>query len=343
MRRLFVLGLACAVLALLANRAAAWNSIGHLAVGKLAYDQLEDSQKIALFTLLKSHPHYERFLAAGRPPEINEVEWVILRAGLWPDWIRPRDRMGEKDPRGPEVTKYHRGEEHYINVPFIDPRDAGAFAGKTLVSPDSTNILCALKQRCNDLRTRTASAEDRAIAICWIFHLIGDIHQPLHNVAYFSDTPAFRQGDLGGNKFGVRVNGRKVKLHLYWDELLGEDPNYLDDSNERQVRIFQKALAVAESLRGLPLADVEQEKLKMHRTFESWSQEGFELARSVAYQKSDGSGLLDRVEVKLNLPIPEDAPEAGAKYAETARAIAGVRVVLAGQRLAERLKELLAK
>jgi hypothetical protein len=158
-------GLACAVIALLPGWAGAWNSIGHLVVGKLALDQLEDNHKLALFTLLKSHPHYERFLAASRPAETSEVEWVILRASLWPDWIRPRERRGEKDPRGPEVTRYHRGEEHYVNVPLIDPKDADAFAGKTLISPDLTNILCALKQRCNDLQTRTASAEDMAIAI----------------------------------------------------------------------------------------------------------------------------------------------------------------------------------
>src|SRR5207248_1080686 len=112
------------------------------------------------------------------------------------------------------------GEEHYVNVPLIDPKDRPFFAGKTLISPDLTNILCALKQRANDLQTRTAAAEDRAVAVCWIFHLVGDIHQPLHNVAYFSSDPAFVEGDRGGNKFGVRADGRKWNLHAFWDDLL---------------------------------------------------------------------------------------------------------------------------
>ncbi len=43
----------------------AWNSVGHLAIAKLAYDQLDEQDKAALFALLKAHPHYSTFLAAG--------------------------------------------------------------------------------------------------------------------------------------------------------------------------------------------------------------------------------------------------------------------------------------
>jgi hypothetical protein len=328
-----------AALVLLAPAAHAWNAIGHMAVSKLAYDRLDDSEKTRLFTILKSHPHYDAFLAAGRPAEVSEVEWVILRASVWPDWVRPRD----KDARGTSVTRYHRGEEHYINIPFIDPKDADFFKGKPLVSPDLANIISALKQRCNDLKTRTAVAEDQAVAICWIFHLVGDIHQPMHNVAYFSSDAAFVQGDQGGNKFGIRVNGKKVKLHAYWDDLLGEDANYADDSGDRQARIYKQAVAVAESLRGLPLSDADKESLEKNKTFASWSQESYRLATKVSYQKTDGSGILERVEAKFKGPIADSAPEAGAKYAQTARAVAEVRVLLAGHRLAERIKLTLPK
>src|SRR5262245_36427620 len=319
--------------------AAAWNSVGHVAVSKLAYDQLPDAQKTRLFTLLKSHPHFEVFLAADRPPDVSEVEWVILRSSIWPDWVRPRT----KDARGPQVTRYNRGEDHYINVPLIDPKDADFFAGKTLVNPDVTNILCALKQRANELQTKTVAAEDKAVAICWLFHLIGDIHQPLHNVAYCSSAPAFQTGDRGGNKFGVRVNGRRWNLHAYWDDLLGEDKDYTDDSAKRQAKIYQDALAVADNLRGRELADADKERLAKHLTFASWSAEGFALAKSVGYHKPDGGGMLEGVEANVNGSMPADAPEAGARYAEIARATAEVQVILAGRRLADRIKMLLPK
>jgi hypothetical protein len=318
-----------------ASPAQAWNSIGHMIVAKLAYDRLDAKHQLALFNLLKSHPHYEAFLAAGRPKNVDsEVEWVVLRSATWPDWVRPR----KKDTR--DVTKFHRGEEHYINIPFIDPKDEKLFAGKTLVDPDLPNIVTALKQRANDLKTKTAAGADRAVAVCWLFHLVGDIHQPLHNVTYFSSDDAFFRGDLGGNKFGIRANGKKWKLHAFWDELLGDDVNYTDDSSAYQANLYRSAVKLADQLRGTDLSEEDQIKLKKNVTFESWSREGYELAMTVGYRKSDGS-LLKAVEVPFNGSIPDAAEEVGKEYIATARATAERQVVLAGRRLAERVKILL--
>ena len=44
---------------------------------------------------------------------------------------------------------------------------------------------------------RTAAPADRADALCWVCHLVGDIHQPLHCVSLFNAT--FTSGDRGGN------------------------------------------------------------------------------------------------------------------------------------------------
>lgn len=337
MLRLSLLSLAAALLAFFAPTVEAWNSIGHLAVGKLAYDRLSDGDKAKLFALLKSHPHYAAYLAANRPPEVSEVEWVLVRSGVWPDWVRPR----KKDTRGHDVLKYNRPEDHYVNVPFVDPKDEAVFAGKTLVDPDLTNILDALKQRSNEVRTKTAGAAEKAVALCWIAHLVGDIHQPLHNVSYFSNTKDFRTGDLGGNRFGVRVNGRGVKLHAYWDNLLGDDPNYEDDSAEHQGKIYQQALKIAATLRNVKLLEADQEKLARNKTFISWSLEGFELAKSVSYQKSDGSGVLAGAAIPFNGEVPAGAEEVGDDYVRAAKALAEIRVFMAGQRLAERFRLLL--
>ena len=339
MLRSLAFALAGLAVALAPAPAAAWNSVGHLAVSKLAYDQLDDGQKLKLFDILKRHPHFEMFLAAGRPDGVNEAEWVITRASIWPDWVRPRD----KDPRGPAVTKYHRAEDHYINIPFIDPKDADALAGKTLVSPDTMNVVCALKQRCNEIMGKTVAVEDKAVAICWVFHLIGDIHQPMHGVAYFSTAAAYRDGDMGGNKFGIKVNGRGMNLHRFWDDVLGDDPMYLDDTSDRQARIHRQAVTAATALRGRELPDADRERLEKNRTFQSWAEESFELAKTVAYQKGDGTGLLEGVELRFGQPVPDSAPEVGEKYVERAKATAEVRAVMAGRRLADRLRVVLSK
>jgi hypothetical protein len=337
MMRWFLFTLAGAAVALGASQASAWNSIGHMAVAKLAYDQLDPKRQIALYKLLKSHPHYDAFLAAGRPENIeNEVEWVVLRCSVWPDWIRPR----KNDKRG-DVSKYHRGEEHYITVPFIDPKDEKFFFAKKLAPADLPSIVTALKTRSNDLKLKTAALEDRAIAACWLFHLVGDIHQPLHNASYYSSDKAFVGGDLGGNKFGIRADGRKWRLHTFWDDLLGEDRDYNDDSRNHQAHLYREALKVAASLRDLKLTDVEADNLKNNATFESWSRESHELARTLAYQKSDGSGVLKAVEVPFNGAIPDAVEEVGKEYVQRARTTAERQVVLAARRLAERIKMVL--
>lgn len=332
--------LAAVFVLVLPRTAPAWNSIGHMAIAKLAYDQLDDGTKLRVYELLKKHPHYEMFLAAGRPAGVEEPEWVFMRAAIWPDWVRPR---GEKDPRGPAVTKYHRSEDHYTNVPFVDPKDEAALAGKTLVSPDIMNVISALKQRCNELHARNVADEDKAVAICWIAHLVGDLHQPMHAVAYFADNPSFREGDLGGNKIAVKANGKGMNLHAFWDNVLGDDPRYTDDSADRQAGIHQQAIRVATALRGRDLDAEQKDRLDKHRTFESWRDESFDLAKAVAYTKGDGSGLLEIVESRFGQPAPENAPELGEPYIQRAKAVAEIRATLSGRRLADRLKQVLGK
>lgn len=323
---------------LAADRTDAWNAIGHMTVAKIAYDELDAKTKLALYKLLKEHPHYKDHLAASKPADIeNEVQWVIVRAAVWADWVRG-SKMGSN---GIDIKTYDRPEQHYVNIPLIDPKDGKFFDGKTLIDPDLANIVTALKQRANELKLKTASPQDRAIAACWLFHLVGDVHQPMHNVSYFSSDPAFQKGDLGGNIFGIKADGRKWKLHQYWDDVLGEDSDYSDESEKHQGELYRTAIKLAESLRGVKLSDADEEKLTKHNTFESWSREGFELAKTVAYLKADGSGMLKAVPIKFKAPIPDEAEEVGKEYIARARATAEKQVILAGRRLAARVKKLL--
>ncbi len=100
MKRFLALSVVCVAVILTSSRAWAWNAIGHLASAKLAYDELDDGQRTELFSLLRKHPHFVQYLAAARPPEVSEMEWAILHAAVWPDWVRPRHNgSGGPDPR----------------------------------------------------------------------------------------------------------------------------------------------------------------------------------------------------------------------------------------------------
>ena len=57
--------------------------------------------------------------------------------------------------------------------------------------------------------------ERKAIALAWLFHLVGDIHQPLHTAQLF--TVDYPKGDRGGNEICVRVTqaGQPMDLHRF--------------------------------------------------------------------------------------------------------------------------------
>ena len=65
------------------------------------------------------------------------------------------------------------------------------------------------------LSNASAPAPARAIALCWVLHLIGDIHQPLHTGSLYTAS-LFETGDRGGN--AIRIGDSN--LHARWDRAL---------------------------------------------------------------------------------------------------------------------------
>src|SRR5262249_19756255 len=110
---------------------------------------------------------------------------------------------------------------------FADlPDDGSTFnCGQCLFNALPANLAKVRKAK-NDKAT--------AVAISWVIHLVGDLHQPLH-----------MSGRLrGGNQFNVTYRGKtecknfeggaaKVELHSAWDDCLvealanGRDPQQL--------------------------------------------------------------------------------------------------------------------
>jgi S1/P1 Nuclease len=70
------------------------------------------------------------------------------------------------------------------------------------------NILTALAEN-ESVVKKGSNPERKAIALAWLFHLVGDIHQPLHTAQLF--TVEYPNGDRGGNEICVQfvVKGYK--------------------------------------------------------------------------------------------------------------------------------------
>src|SRR5205823_1829495 len=143
--------------------ASAWNKAGHMASGAIAFDVLkvESPQTLAaVVALLKRHPQFatrweEKF--AGLSEE-DQGKHLFMLAARWPDDIR-----GNK--------KYDHPFWHFINYPF---KPAGQPDSVKPLPPKEENIMQAF--RLNLKRLRQGPREDQAVALCWLFHLVGDVH-----------------------------------------------------------------------------------------------------------------------------------------------------------------------
>ena len=97
---------------------------------------------------------------------------------------------------------------HFINF----PKDANTYDQQRDCKLRNC-IIEAIAWYMQVLRSPDAPRNEKRIALRFIAHLVGDIHQPLH--AGFAE-------DRGGNSVDVRFNGRKENLHSLWDTALVE-------------------------------------------------------------------------------------------------------------------------
>jgi hypothetical protein len=272
-----------ALLLLLAPALAhAWNAAGHRLTALIAWQQLSPAGRDAVATLLTAHPDHPRWTTRARSVEPAAL---LAEAATWPDDIRgdPRFHDEGSEPPTPPVpglpdTGRHR-RWHYVDL-----------------GPDDKPVAGELDRRIGELaRTLGAagSAAERAWALPWLVHLVGDIHQPLH-VGHAEDG--------GGNAVEIEdpFNPRLpfTNLHTWWDDLPG--PPWL-----RGRRLEQRATRLlAEHPPPVP------------GTVETWRTESHRLL-AVAYPEASGSLL----------------PIANEDFRKRSRDIADRRIVDAGYRL----------
>jgi hypothetical protein len=307
--------------------AGAWHDRGHMTVALIAYRQLDDGQKKKVQSILKGHPHFGEFLSASRPADAPRDEWAVMRAAVWPDWVKQHHK------------EYSKPRHHYVNLPVKRLGGASEELAKTIEKniaelsdkPSAGQILTVLPERLKEVGGDATPAKQRAVALCWVLHLVGDIHQPLHAASLFTkDSP---EGDHGGNASYVPWHGRPENLHSVWDGVVGWDefrsplltPYGVVDLMARD---FQKRDEVTAEERGVTKVG-------------EWASESRDLAEKEAY--SFGGAPLkvafnfDRhhhLSAAEMTPLPDG-------YAKRARGVAEKRVALAGHRLADRLKEIL--
>src|ERR1051325_2691799 len=258
-------------------------------VASIAHDRLNPRAKTEA----------DRLLAIDiNPARVTARSTTFITAAHWADDVRPLAGFT------------NTADFHFIDYPFSMD---GTLLPADLPKPE--NVVKALDDYVGVLKGG-ANDQEKAEALRFVIHLVGDIHQPLHCASRVSQ--AFPEGDRGGNEFfivGINSQGKrqKVKLHSFWDEGIGSFPrmgaHFKPPPIEEVTAGANDILAKCPGseggwTNGVPVG------------YEKWAQESSAIAEQFVYK--------DLVEGQMP----------GADYMKAATAIAQKRVAWAGYRLA---------
>ena len=293
--------------------ALAWNIPGHMLSGAIAYQILQRESSGAIPTaraILEKNPWYEILWKAQleKQAEIDRDEMLFMLAARWADDLITQD-----------PTESHLSW-HYIDFPF---KPEGEPASIQIIPPPQENILTAIPENRRIVRSGSDPTK-RGIALSWLFHLIGDIHPPVHAVTLFSRE--YPKGDEGGTDTCVRVaQGRAaLSLHQFWDELL------TSSSNTRTLRNMAIELRSRFPRTGLTELAANDPEI--------WAKESNEIATKIAYQNGALRGTPKGQHRECNELT--DAAVLPVGYVRVATKIADRRMMLAGYRLADLLQRI---
>lgn len=290
-------GPAALVVALLLTTASAparaWGDEGHEIIATVADALLTPSVRRKVHAILGADedPLSDHDIAA-------EATWADHQRDANADGARSRTRQW-----------------HFVDTELANSSlDAGCFGHPRLApglpateGPAHACLVDKIDQFGAELASPATTPEERLLALKYLLHFVGDLHQPLH---------ASDDDDRGGNDKHVSASGfRAGNLHHYWDtefvQALGADPQGV----------------AADLLSHLSRADVRRWSAG---TPTDWARDTFQLARAHAY------GLLPP-------PNARGTYRLGADYIDTAIADCRQQLTIAGVRLAALLNQDLAR
>src|SRR2546423_10330349 len=268
MNRVLKVFIVCLLLAASQKSAFAWHDTGHMVVAQIAYLRLTPAAKAIVYSLFVT-PQVKLPLiylcACYYTPETCEKTYDPVTIAVWMDDFRG-DSLN--DPYAPW---------HYVDIPFFDGVPERADAG-----PEPENALARINWAVASLK-RGTTGKDKTDAelVGFLFHLVGDVHQPLHAVARV--TAAHPEGDQGGNLFKIQMppDAHISNLHAFWDAAGGSfgwasPKRPLDKAGQDRLRSLAEEIMKEYPAESMP----ESKDLDPH----TWGTESFTLAREVVYK-----------------------------------------------------------
>jgi len=322
--------IAVVVLSTVSATVFAWDHPSHMTTAAIAYSEIEKArpdliEKIGLLFL--AHPDPAPFwVAAGEAKGKERVRRMFLECSRWPDDSKftPRDRLTWHSARWAVVTK-------------DAPPEAKAAVEARHGTPMG-QALEGLELNYGTVSNPESSPPERADALCWVMHIEGDIHQPLHVSDLFSKQ--FPNGNMAGSIGYVLdpVTNTPITLHILWD------------SNVRRVptveAVDQYAKEIMEKYPRSAFPELKDHPISDPNFFEEWAKESNQVAQDWAFDVEmstdpDKNQTPEQVVKKmvnfiLNGVAPvKEAPPLPPGYWEKLQSTAERRIALAGYRLAD--------
>jgi hypothetical protein len=278
------------------TRALAWGDEGHAIVALIAEHYLVPSARAKVAALLASDTD-------------DLTPHDIANEAVWADRYRDSDRATTRQ-RYDRTWKWH-----FIDIELDRPDQTVACfgqkpersAGPASLGPADDCVTDKIDAFARELAAKSTPPAERLLALKFLLHFVGDLHQPLH---------ASDDHDAGGNQRPVVEDGEQPgNLHAYWDFVfvrqLGADPRTVAD--------------------GL-IAAISPDELRRWAAggVADWAEESFALARDHVYAPL---GAPDPTGVYRLDPI---------LYGLNAEAITALQLSRAGVRLAAVLNRALA-
>lgn len=283
LRPLLVLALTAAY-----GAAHAWSATGHMVIAAIAKRDLTPYALSEANRLLKI--------------DATERADDFITAGPWADDIRN--------------ARPETGNLHFINLHFRTDRK------RVENEPEKENVVTAIERYRKVLGDKTKPDAERADALRFLIHFVGDLHQPLHSVARDSDEHP--KGDRGGNDFKIQppasMSGTQrppTNLHSLWDGGAGLFPfkeRPLSPQDRSAIEVQAETIASALPRESLKKVDDLQPM--------NWAKEGLEDSKRTVYDLMENT-------------VPSE------DYMRRGRTLSARRAAYAGYRLADIINEAL--
>ncbi len=178
-----------------------WGQIGHRTIGHIADGKLSK----------KARKQVKRVLGSETLAEVS----------TWMDEIRS------------DNAYRYANTWHYCTIP-------DGMTYETAPKQKGGDVIWAIEKIIKELKSGKLSAEQEAINLKFLVHLVGDIHQPLH---------VGNGTDRGGNDVKVKWFGTDTNLHSVWDSRMidgkqfsyTELADWVNHPTKTQVKEWQSA------------------------------------------------------------------------------------------------------